>query len=392
MKKFPVVALLGARQVGKSTILQKICPQGHFFDLENSKDFARIQSDPALLFKEVPPPYVFDEAQLCPKLFNAIRVEVDKKREVNGRFLLSGPSSPELLGNLSESLAGRMAMLEISTFNWSERGDIEASSFYTSLNSMDDLLKLKPLHTHSQILSYCLHGGYPEPYLKRSDIKYYDLWFENYFKSYIERDVRKLFPAMNIQAYNRFVQMLSHSTGEIVNASNFARSLDVSQPTVKKYMGIIEGTFLWRKIPPYEKSGFKRIVKMPKGYIKDTGLINYLLNIHSEKDLKGHQLYGRIWESFVTEQILKGLKSNLIKHSYYFYRTNNQTEIDLIIEGRGGPVPIEIKAGSVTTPKQIKPLINFVKNEKIPFGIVVNNGDEIFKITENIIQIPCIYL
>ena len=392
MQEFPIVALLGARQVGKSTLLGKVCPLGHFFDLEDPKDLMRIQADPALLFKEVSPPYIFDEAQLYPELFNAIRVEVDRQREVNGRFLLSGSSSPELLRNLSESLAGRMAIVEVPPFNWSECSNIDSSNFYTSLDSMEALLKLRPLHTHSQILNYCLYGGYPDPFLKRDDVKYYDLWFENYFKSYIERDIRKLFPSMNIQAYNQLVQMLSYSTGEIINTSNFARSLDVSQPTIKKYIHIIEGTFLWRRIPPYEKSRTKRIVKMPKGYIRDTGLINYLLNIHSEKDLKGHQLYGRIWESFVTEQILKGLKGHLVKHNYYFYRTNNQTEIDLIIEGRMGPIPIEIKAGSVTTSKQIKTLTNFVEKEKCPFGIVVNNGDEIFKITEKIIQIPCIYL
>lgn len=131
---------------------------------------------------------------------------------------------------------------------------------------------------------------------------------------------------------------------------------------------------------------------MPKGYIKDTGLTNYLLNIHSKKNLKGHQLYGRIWESFVIEQILRGLKSHSIKHNYYFYRTNNQKEIDLIIEGRMGTIPIEIKAGSTTTRKQIKTLTTFIKNLRCPFGIVINNGDKIFKLSENVIQVPCIFL
>ena len=392
MKKFPVTALLGARQVGKSTLLKNICPEGHFFDLEDPKDLVRVQRDPTLLFKETSPPYIFDEAQFCPELFSAIRVHSDQKRNPYGQFLLSGSSSPELLRNLSESLAGRMAIVEVPTFDWSECGNKNPSMFYSSLDNIENLLKLTPLHTHSQILDYCLYGGYPDPYLKRDDLKYYDLWLENYFKSYIERDIRNLFPSMNIQAFNQLIQMLSYSTGNIINISNFARSLNISQPTVKKYIRIIEGTFLWRRIPPYEKSRTKRIVKMFKGHIRDTGLINYLLNIHSVKDLKGHPLYGRIWESFVTEQILKGLKRNLIKHNHYFYRTNNQTEIDLIIEGRMGIIPIEIKAGSVTTPKQIKTLMTFVKNEQCPFGIVVNNGETVFKITDNIIQIPCLYL
>ena len=392
MTKFPVVALLGARQVGKSTILKHMYPETQLFDLEDPKDLSRIQVDPALLFKEVDPPYIFDEAQFCPELFNAIRVEVDRERDICGRFLLSGSSSPSLLRNISETLAGRIAVVEIPTLSWSESAQIYPSNFYNSLNSMEKLLQLKPRYTHSEVLDFCLYGGYPEPYLKRNDIKYYDIWFENYFKSYIERDIRSLFPSMNIEAFRRLIRMLSYATGDVINTSHFARSLDISQPTVKKYIDIVEGTFLWRRVPPYEKSATKRVVKMPKGHLKDTGLINYLFNIHSIKDLKGHQLYGRLWESFVIEQILKELRGHALKHHYSFYRTNNQKEIDLIIEGRMGIIPIEIKAGSVTTFKQIKTLTTFVKNKPCPFGIVINNGDEVFKLSENIIQVPCIFL
>jgi len=186
--------------------------------------------------------------------------------------------------------------------------------------------------------------------------------------------------------------MIAYSTGEIINASNFGRSLDVSQPTIKKYMEIIEGTFLWRKLAPYEKSKTKRVSKMPRGHLRDTGLINYLLNISNVQSLKGHQLYGRIWEGFITEQIIKGVDRNLIKYSSYFYRTNNQSEIDLIIEGRFGTIPIKIKSGSNTSIKQLKTLENFVKAESCPYGIVVNNGDQIYKLSNKIIQVPAIFL
>lgn len=392
MKNFPVVAILGARQVGKSTLVNEICAnQGHVFDLESEKDLKRIE-DPELLFKEAKPPYFFDEAQLSPELFKAIRVEVDKTRQINGRFLLSGSSSPLLIKNISETLAGRIAILEISTFDWAECKNQKQSKFYTALENLDELLKLKPLYSHADLLDFCLHGGYPEPFLKRDNRTFYDLWFTNYFKTYIERDVASLFPNLNLDAFKRFIRMISTATGEIINASNFARSLDVSQPTIKKYLEIMEGTFLWRKLSSYEGSETKRVVKMPKGHIRDTGLINYLLNIHTVSDLKGHQQYGRIWESFVIEQILKGLETNLIKHNAYFYRTNNQNEIDLILEGRFGIIPIEIKSGSSTSKKDLKTLETFITKHNLPFGIVVNNGDEIFKISEKIIQIPAIFL
>ncbi|RLA65884.1 MAG: ATP-binding protein [Epsilonproteobacteria bacterium] len=392
LKSFPSVVLLGARQVGKSTLLRRCLPEADYFDLEVESDWNRVSSDPHLLFNELKGPFVFDEAQLSPKLFKALRVEIDKDRKTNGRFLLSGSSSPELLKNITETLAGRCAILEIGTFDWSESGQKEQSKFFENLASIDDLLKLKPIHTHSELLDYCLYGGYPDPFLKRSDKNYYDIWYKDYIKSYVERDIRALFPTLNLDAYKRFIKMMATATGEIINASNFARSLDVSQPTVKKYLEIIEGTFLWRKLAPYDKVLKKRVVKMPRGHLRDTGLTNYFLNIYSTSDLKAHHLFGRIWEGFITEQILKNLENSLIRHKAYFYRTNNQAEIDLILEGRFGIIPIEIKSGSTTSKGQLKTLSNFIKENKCPFGIVINNGTEIFKISDSIIQIPAIFI
>ena len=131
---------------------------------------------------------------------------------------------------------------------------------------------------------------------------------------------------------------------------------------------------------------------MPRGHLKDTGLIHYFLNIHSTDDLKGHHMYGRIWEGFIIEQLLRGLERNLIKHDAYFYRTHNQSEIDLIIEGRFGLIPIEIKSGSATNKKQLRILEGFVKENNCPYGILINNGDAVYRITDRIIQIPAVFL
>ena len=131
---------------------------------------------------------------------------------------------------------------------------------------------------------------------------------------------------------------------------------------------------------------------MPRGHLKDTGLIHYLLNIHSIDDLKGHHMYGRIWEGFIIEQLLRGLERKLIKQDAYFYRTNNQSEIDLIIEGRFGLIPIEIKSGSATSKKQLRILEGFVKENNCPYGILINNGDAVYRMTDKIIQIPAVFL
>ena len=234
-------------------------------------------------------------------------------------------------------------------------------------------------------------AAYPEPFLQRHNTLFFDQWMEAYINTYVERDIRRLFPGLQLASFKHLIKMLCFANGEIINASNFARSLDVSQPTVKKYLDIIDGTFLWRRLTNYHKNTNKRLIKMPRGYIRDTGLVCYLLNIHSISDLKAHPQYGRIWEAFVTEQILKGLQDTLTKHRYYYYRTHNQTEIDLIIEGRFGVLPIEIKCSSVTPKKQLIGMQHFINEHRCPYGIVINNGDDIAMLTDNIVQVPAVY-
>jgi len=392
LDNFPAVVVLGARQVGKSTLLKSLLPDAISFDLERRSDFQRVSDDPELIFREADGPYVFDEAQLAPSLFNALRVEIDRDRERKGRFLLSGSSSPQLLNHVMETLAGRCAIVELGTFSWNEGLDKPASAFCTSLSSLEQLKTLPSLNDYAELLAQCLSGGYPEPFLNRGNELFFDQWMESYIQSYIERDIRRLFPTLNLDAYQRFIKMLCFASGDIINLSNFSRSLGVSQPTVKKYIEIMEGTFMWRTLRSYEKSQSKSVVKMSKGHIRDTGLICHLLNIHSVDDLKSHPQYGKIWEGFVIEQILKGLQDHLITHRRHYYRTRSKAEIDLILEGRFGTIPIEIKASYSTSKNQIRTLENFVVSNQCPFGVLINNGDNIYMLSKNVIQIPANFL
>ncbi len=391
LNNFPCVVILGARQVGKSTLLKQILPNASFFDLERDADFQRINNDPELLLQETNRPIIFDEAQISASLFKALRVEIDKNRDQAGQFLLSGSSSPELLKYISETLAGRVAIVELEPFQWQEGLKKNYPDLITAL--LEGKFKyLQPNFNKRELLELCLYGGYPEPFLKRNDAKFFRLWMENYIKTYVERDIRALFPALQLDVYKRFVQMLAYASGEIINNSNFARSLDVSQPTIKNYLNIIEGTFLWRKIPSYQKNLTKRIIKMPKGYLRDTGLINYFLKIQTVNDLKSHPQFGRIWEIFISEQLIRHFKNQIESIEYYYYRTRNQAEIDLIIETQTGLIPIEIKSGFSSSKHQIQTLQRFIEEHHCPFGLLINNGDEIFKLSENIYQLPAIYL
>lgn len=386
---FPVVIVLGARQVGKSTLLKQCLPAAPYFDLERESDFLRISSDVEGFFRVFErETLVLDEAQTWLPLFGAIRVEVDRDRGRRGRFLLSGSSSPALLRGVADSLAGRCAIVELSGFAWHEALSLPVSPFYDALESPDSLRRLSPRYTPQQLDELLVFGSYPEPYLRRAEPGFHGLWMENYIKTYVERDVRALFPGLNFLTFKKMLGLLAHATGDLLNASEFARSLDVSQPTIKLYLDIIESTFLWRRLSSYEASAVKSTVKMPRGHLRDTGLILYWLKLTDAESLRIHPKFGRIWEAFVIEQISRCLQAKSIRHDLFFYRTRNQAEIDLLVEGPFGLIPIEIKSGYNVDARQLRTLTDFVKANNCPVGLVINNSDEVVPISDRILQIP----
>lgn len=182
--------------------------------------------------------------------------------------------------------------------------------------------------------------------------------------------------------------MLGGSSGQLLNMSEFARSLGVSQPTVRSYFEIAHGTFLWRLLSSYHHQVKKRVVKMPKGHFRDSGLVNYFLHNRTEEDLMSHPLCGRIWESFIIEEILKGFKNNLIHVEPFFYRTSHHAEVDLVLEGEFGLLPIEIKMGAAISRHDLQSLNGFLEDQKLSLGIVINNSEEVVMLDQKIIQIP----
>lgn len=382
--------VLGARQVGKTTLLRQVLPAATFLDLERLQDWERIRQDPEFVLRQTAEPVVIDEAQRLPEIFPALRVLVDAQRRKNGRFLLSGSSSPELVRKVTDSLAGRVAIFELSGFSLEESWGLERSGFYSALeeNKPEALLDLKTRLAPDQLLASCLDGSYPEPALRRRDRRFVSLWMENYFRTYIERDVRSLFPGLRLETYRRLVSMLGHASGQILNAAEFARSLDVSQPTVKSYLTIAEGTFLWRNLPSFAANIRRRVSRMPKGHLRDTGLINHLLGISRVEALLGHPLAGRIWEAFITEEIIKGFQNRLQTARFYYYRTHNGAEIDLIIETGSNVIPIEIKLGAAVAPRGVRALSDFVREGHSRYGLVINNADRAGWVKEGIVQVP----
>ena len=304
--------------------------------LEKTSDYDRLASDPEFFFKQHPQKVIFDEAQDLPALFPTLRGVIDSDRGQKGRFILTGSSSPELLEQISESLAGRIAIIELGT--------LKANEFYHQpLSHFYDLLK-KPLSkknvkisstplTFEQIQQFWLKGGYPEPILGNDG--FYQEWMANYQATYINRDIAKLFPKLDKSAYRRFINMLGKLSSKIINKSDLARSIGVTEPTIRHYLDIAIGTFLWRQLPSYDRNTSKSIVKMPKGHIRDSGLLHHILHIDTLEKLQNDPIVGFSFEAFVIEEILKGIQDARIKNvDAYYYRTRSGAEIDLILEGQ----------------------------------------------------------
>jgi len=237
-----------------------------------------------------------------------------------------------------------------------------------------------------------LRGGYPEPVLEQ-DEHFYDIWMENYMQTYIQRDIRTLFPRLNLVKYQRFISMLSGLTGTIINRSQVGRSLDISEKSIRDYLQIAEGSYIWRNIPSYEKSISKSVVKMPKGNIRDSGLSNYIQGIAKKEQLFNYPNVGAAFEAFISEEIIKGIQAiEIVNWTYHYFRTRNGAEIDLIVEGPFGSLPIEIKFGSMIKQSQIQTLKNFVHKNNLALGIVINNSDEVRLVADRILQLPATYI
>jgi len=391
---FPVVIILGVRQCGKTTLARMLRPNWHYFDLERSRDFDFVTRDFDFYIKEYPHSVIIDEAQRYPVLFQELRSVIDRDRKHKNRFLLTGSSSLDLIKNVSESLAGRVGLVELGTFKANETYTSGLPDFYKifardlNSNTINFLKSLEPEMSHDQLMQAFLKGGYPEPVLEK-DNRFYDVWMENYLQTYIQRDIRTLFPRLDLVKYQRFVSMLSALSGTIINRSQVGRSLDISEKAIRDYLQIAEGSYIWRNTPSYEKSTSKSVVKMPKGNIRDSGLANFIQGITKRKQLLNYPNVGAAFEAFISEEIIKGIQATeIVNWNHYYFRTRNGAEIDMILEGPFGTLPIEIKFGSAIKQRQIQTLKNFVYKNNLPLGIVINNSDDVQLVADRIIQLP----
>jgi len=395
LKLFPVVVLVGPRQSGKTTLARMACPDWRYFDLEKGSDRDFITADSDFFFREYPDRLVIDEAQACPHLFGELRGVVDADRNRKGRFLLTGSSSPDLHRRVAESLAGRVAVIELGTLKMNERYGLPLSPFFALLDSLpaeQHLAELKRLPVAvdtARVLDHFLKGGYPEPAAVNDDT-FHAEWMAQYQQTYLQRDIRALFPGLAIENYRRFVSMLSELSGTIINRSEVGRTLNVSESAIRDYLDIAQGTFVWRNLASLERTVSKSVVKMPRGYVRDSGLLHHLVRVREKEQMFTRPGTGAAFEGFVIEELIQGLHAvEGASWTFNFYRTRGGAEVDLVMTSpKGVRIPVEIKFGSSTRRRDLRGLIGFVEQEGCPYGVVINNADEVRMISDKIIQLP----
>lgn len=391
LNHFPCVVVTGVRQCGKTTLLSGALSGWQRFDMESAADRQQVLTDVDHFLRLYPQGVFIDEAQLAPELFPALRVAIDRDRGRKGRFVLSGSSSPDLVRRVSETLAGRVGLLEMGPLTLSEAWALPAAPFYRQVAQGaapgDILAQAAPRLSARQVREYWFQGGYPEPWLNK-DPEFRGLWFRNYLDTYLLRDIGALFPNLNRDRYRQFTQLLGNVSGSILNNADLARALGVSEPTVRDWLQIAHGTFLWRHIPAWSQSAAKQLVKHPKGYLRDSGLLHRLLHVADAEQLALHPAQGRSWEGMVVETLLRGFENAGIRVNPYHYRTRGGAEVDLVLEGDFGLLPVEIKLSSQTDKRTLRSLNEFVGMHRCPFGLVVNNDERPRLLDERILALP----
>ena len=318
----PIVALLGSRQVGKTTLARslKLEKPTHYLDLERPSDIAKLTDPELYLSKFSDQLVILDEIQRLPDLFSVLRSLVDERRragETSAQFLLLGSASPVLLQQSSETLAGRISYLEMDPL---------------------DLCELSPGRETQEL--HWFRGGYPDSFLAKDDAAS-SQWCEDFITSYVERYLPQLGIATTPLQLRRLCTMLSHHQGSTLNLSKLAASLGIDGKTVRRYLDLLEGLYLVRSIPSWSRNAGKRLVKAPKVYWRDTGLLHSLAGLHGIEQVLGHPLCGHSWEGYCIEQILALVPPTT---TYSHYRTQAGAEVDLVLESPSGEIhAIEIK-------------------------------------------------
>jgi predicted AAA+ superfamily ATPase len=326
-RHFPAVVVTGPRRAGKTTLLRKLFPNARYVLLEDPDIQERVRSDPRAFLEEIQPPVVFDEIQNTPELLGYVRTLIDTRPRRMGQWLFTGSQEAPLMRGITESMAGRAAILQLLPFSVAETGKVNL-----------------------------LHGGFPEVLAQP---KARSLWFGSYVQTYLERDVRAITNVRDLVTFRRFLALLASRHGQVLNKTDLAAPLGVSVPTVGEWLSILEVTGQIILVPPYFENFGKRLIKSPKIYWGDSGLACYLLGVTSPAELERSPFLGALFEGFVATEILKSQANQGMRKELYYFRDQQGLEVDFLVPRPNSNLwLIEAKAGKTVRSSMAAPLLS----------------------------------
>ena len=322
---FAAVVLTGPRRAGKTWLLRHLLPKAEYYLLEDPAVVARLRSDPTGFLDGVRTPAILDEVQNVPEVFALVRARIDEQPRLTGRWFLTGSQDAPLMQGVTESMAGRAAVLQ-----------------------------LRPLSVRESDKVSVLRGGYPEAVARPGAA---GLWFSSYVQSYLERDVRAVTAVKDLATFRRFLALVASRHGQILNKTDLAAPLGVSVPTITQWLGVLETTAQVLIVPPFYENLGKRLIKSPKVYLADSGLACHFLGIETVGELAKSPFAGALFEGFIASEIAKAQINRGRRPELYFFRDAQGLEVDFLVPGRGGSVSlVECKASRTVTPAMARPM------------------------------------
>lgn len=389
---YKVILLTGARQVGKSSLLSHLYPEYKHITFDPVQDIYGARKDPDLFLDNFPPPLILDEIQYVPQLLPAIKRRVDLS-DKRGQYYLTGSQNLSILRSVSESMAGRIGIVQLSGMsllemrglgadedNWLQKWIISPQNFNGDISLIDNF--------DQPLINFLWRGTFPA-LLDAPDSIIPD-YFNSYTQTYVERDIRLIENIKDLSQFGRFIRIASALTAQEINPTHIGREIGINPDTAKRWLNMLYYGYQWIELAPYSGNAIKRLSKKRKGYFSDTGLVCYLQNILTPEALLSNPIWGAIFETFAVNQILKQLSRFSSTPTLYHWRTAGGAEVDVIIEMNGRLFPIEIKAKTNLSGHDTKSLRVFINTykEKCSQGIIFYAGKEIYKAAENIWAIP----
>ncbi len=383
-RQFPAVVLTGPRQSGKTTLLKHIFGDSGYVSLEPPDVQAAAAADPRGFLDLYPPPVIFDEVQYAPGLLPYIKERIDQRRSVRGQYLLTGSQNLVLAAQVTESLAGRAALLRLLPLSRRETAGQISSPLPWESKAAPEPAATRPLERWWSFL----RGGYPE--LVSEPERDIALWHQSYVQTYLERDVRSLRQVGDLTSFQNFLRALAARTGQLLNLSDLARDLGIALNTAKAWLSVLEATFQVIVLRPYHTNLGKRLVKTPKVYFTDTGMLCHLAGLKDPDHARAGPLGGAIFETAVLMEVVKTLADRGEEPRVYFWRTSAGVEVDLLVETGGKLIPIEVKLSSTPLPAMAAGIQAFRENlgEQAGRGFVVHGGDVRLPLAPSVTAIP----